>query len=88
MARIEPEELRDAERIFLARSLRIARQIEDWLTSTGVDYVVQVEPFGRSALFRATRNGAAFYVTSGQAAQCRDGLVTIGLGDGVVAEQE
>ena len=64
MARIKPEELGDPERIFLAGSLRVARRVEEWLTTAGVDYVVQVESFGRSAVFNTVRNGAAFYVTS------------------------
>jgi hypothetical protein len=88
VARIEPDDLRDPERIFLATSLRMARRVEDWLTSAGVDYVVQVEPFGRSVLFRTTRNGAAFYVTSGQAAQCRQELMVTDLAAGVVEDNE
>lgn len=88
MARIKPEDLRDPERIFVAASLRVARRIEEWLTEAGVDYAVQVEPFGRSILFNAARNGAAFYVTSGQADYWREHLTTAGLGGGVVEEQE
>ena len=88
VARIEPDDLRDPERIFLATSLRIARRVEHWLTTAGVDYAVQVEPFGRSVLFRSIRNGAAFYVTSGQAAQCRQGLMITELAAGVVEDGE
>ncbi len=88
VARIEPDDLRDPERIFLATSLRIARRVEHWLTTAGVDYAVQVEPFGRSVLFRTIRNGAAFYVTSGQAAQCRQGLMITELAAGVVEDGE
>jgi hypothetical protein len=88
MARIEADELRDPERIFISGSLRMARRVEEWLTTAGVDYVVQVEPFGRSLLFRTVRMGAAFYVTLGQAASCRQELTVAGLGRGVVDEQE
>jgi len=88
MARIEADELRDAEQIFISGSLRMARRVEDWLTTAGVDYVVQVEPIGRSILFRTLRMGAAFYVTSGQAAYCRQELTAVGLDRGVVEEQE
>ena len=88
MARTEADELRDAEQIFISGSLRMARRVEDWLTTAGVDYVVQVEPLGRSILFRTLRMGAAFYVTSGQAAYCRQQLTVAGLGRGVVEEQE
>lgn len=88
MARIELEELRDPERIFIAGSLRMARRVEEWLTMAGVDYGVQVEPFGRSLLFNTLRMGAAFYVTSGQAAYCRQQLTAAGVGGGVVETQE
>ena len=88
MARIEPEELRDPERIFVAGSLRAARRVEEWLTMAGVDYAVQVEPFGRTVLFRTIRNGAAFYVTSSQAKYCREQLAITGLKDGVVDDQQ
>ena len=60
MARIEPDALRDPEQIFLATSLGIAQRVEAWLTHAGIDYVVQVEEFGRSVVFRTVRNGAAF----------------------------
>jgi len=85
MARIELEALREPEQIFLATSLRTAQRVEAWLTQAGIDYVVQVEPFGRSVIFRTVRNGAAFYVTTGEAAYCREGLATTGLA-GVVWE--
>jgi hypothetical protein len=88
MARIKPEELRGPERIFVAGSLRVARRVEEWLTMAGVDYAVQVEPFGRTVLFRTVRNGAAFYVTSSQAKYCREQLAITGLKDGVVDDQQ
>jgi len=84
MARIEPEDLGDPELIFIGRSLRVARSAEEWLTTAGVDYVVQVEPVGRSLLFGTVRMGAAFYVTSTEAAQCRQQLTAAGLNAGVV----
>lgn len=88
MARIEPEEVRDPERIFIARSLRLALRVEERLTNFGVDYAVQVESVGRSLLFRTERMGAAFYVNAGQAAYCRQQLAAAGLGPGVVESQE
>lgn len=88
MARIEADDLRDPELIFISGSLRTAKRVEEWLTTAGVDYVVQVEPIGRSILFRTLRMGAAFYVTSAQASYCRHQLIAAGLGRGVVEEQE
>ncbi len=88
MARIEPEGLSDPEQIFIAGSLRLARRAEQWLTTAGVDYAVQVEPLGRSILFGTLRVGAAFYVATAQAAYCRQQLTAAGLGAGVVEVQE
>jgi hypothetical protein len=87
MPRIEAEDLRDPELIFLSGTLRLAKRAEEWLTTAGVDYAVQVEPIGRTLLFRTMRMGAAFYVTSSQAAYCRNELTSAGLGRGVVEEQ-
>ena len=88
MARIDPEQLRDPERIFIARSLRLALRVEERLTMTGVDYTVQVESVGRSLLFGTDRMGAAFYVTSGQAAYCRQQLAAAGFAGGLVGSEE
>jgi hypothetical protein len=88
MARIELEELPDPEQIFITGTLRVARRAEEALTSAGVDYVVQVEQFGRSFLFGTARMGAAFYVSSTQAAHCRQRLTAEGLARGVVDGQD
>jgi hypothetical protein len=88
MSRIEPEALDDPERIYIAGTLRMALDVEQWLTMAGVDYAVQVEPYGRSLLFGTLRMGAAFYVRSGQAAYCRDRLLAAGFGGGVVEAQD
>lgn len=88
MARVEPEQVRDPERIFIARSLRLSLRVEEWLTMNAVDYMVQVEPVGRSLLFGSDRMGAVFYVTAGQALYCREQLSAAGLGSGVVESQE
>jgi hypothetical protein len=79
--------MRDPERIFIARTLRLALRVEEWLTNAGVDYAVQTESIGRSLLFGTERIGAAFYVTSGQSHYCREQLNAAGLGSGVVESQ-
>jgi hypothetical protein len=84
MPRLELEELSDPEQVFIAGSLRLARRAEEWLMTAGIDYVVKVEPFGRSLLFGTERMGAVFYVTATQAAHCREQLTAAGLGGGVV----
>ena len=88
MASVEPEQIRDPERIFIARSLRLAQRVEEWLTTAGVDYAVQVEPVGRSLLFGTDRMGAVFYVNAGQAVYCREQLIAAGFGRDVVESQE
>lgn len=84
MARVEPEQLRDPELIFIGRTLRLALRAEEWLTTAGIDYAVQIESVGRSLLFRTERMGAVIYVTAGQAAYCREKLTAAGLGGSVV----
>jgi hypothetical protein len=84
VAHVAPEDLHDLERVFMARTLRQARKIEALLTGAGVDYTVQVEPYGRSLLFGTIRHGAAFYVSAAHALSCRERLVSAGFGTGVV----
>jgi hypothetical protein len=84
MARVEPEQLRDPERILIAKSLRLALRVEEWLTANGVDYIVEAESIGRSLLFRTERMGAVFYVNTGQAIHCREQLTAAGWGKDVV----
>jgi hypothetical protein len=85
MARIESGDLPDPEIVFVTGSLRTARRAEEWLTTAGVAYSVEVEVLGRSLLFGSVRMGAAFYVTSSQAAFCREQLTVAGFHRGVVA---
>jgi len=84
MARVDPDQIRDPERIFIARSLRLAQRVEEWLTTAGVDYTVQVESIGRSLIFQTERMGAVFYVNAGHAAYCREQLTAAGFRRGVV----
>jgi hypothetical protein len=88
MARVDPEQLRDPEVIFIGRSLRLALRAEEWLTTAGIDYAVQIESVGQSLLFRSERMGAVIYVTAGQAVYCREKLIAAGLGKGVVESGE
>lgn len=86
MPRIEPEELRSPEQIYLSSSLRAARKVETLLESQGVSYVVQVEELGRTTLFGTMRHAAGFYVTVGQAEYCRSLLADAGMAYGIVDE--
>ena len=84
MPRIEPEDLRDPEHIYLASSVRAARKVEALLDSHGVSYVVQVEELGRTTLFGTMRQAAGFYVAEGQAEYCRSLIAESGMGHGIV----
>ena len=88
MAPVELDELRDPARILIARSLRVSLRVEEWLTTAGIDYAVQVEPVGRSLLFGTDRMGAVFYVNAGQAVYCREQLTTAGFGRDVAEQLE
>jgi len=88
MARIDAEDLRDPELVFVAAALRMALRAEECLTHAGVNYAVQVEEIGRTLLFRRVRMGAAFYVDSSQAAYCREQIIAAGFGRGVVHTEE
>jgi len=87
MARIEPDQMQDPEPIFLASTLRTARKVEALLDSHCVDYVVQVEELGRTALFGTMRHAAGFYVPAGQASLCRALLSGAGLSHGIVEDE-
>ena len=86
MPRIDIDQLRDPEQVYLASSLRLARRVEDLLNSRGVDFVVQVEELGRSTLFGTMRHAAGFYVTAGQASYCRTLFAEAGMSHGIVDE--
>ena len=88
MARIEPDALRDPEQVYVAGTLREARRLESVLTSQGVNYVTQVEVLGTSSLFGSLRHGVGFFVTTGQAAHCREALTHAGYTRGLVAAAE
>lgn len=87
MAHVEADALHDPEPIALGRTLRQARGIEQVLTDAGVDYVVQVEAYGRSFLFGTVRHGAVFYVSTAQAAEGRRRLSEARLGKTVLEVQ-
>ena len=89
MTRVDPDALshRELSRVFIAGTLREAKQVEELLTVSGVDYVVQVEPY-RASLFFGPRNGAAFYVSVEQAEYCRFHLNARGFGRGVLEDND
>jgi hypothetical protein len=87
VGRVEPEAVAHEQfvRVFIAITLREALRAERVLTALGVDYIVEAEPVGRT-LFGSPRNGAVFYVDSGQASYCGSQLATAGMGTGVLVD--
>jgi len=92
MARVAAEQFGDApcRRIYIAGSLREARTVEDVLTKAGVEYVVEVEKFGKKLLGVIPReySGAAFYVLAAHAESSRCLLVGARLKSGIIEEEE
>jgi hypothetical protein len=88
MPRVEGETLQDPIHVYLASSLGLARAVEAVLTSSGVDYAVEVQPLGRTTLFGSLRHGAAFYVSASQADYCRSLLKTGEFAQGVVEAEQ
>lgn len=72
--RREPEFLEDCDAvlIYIARRLGEALQLEELLTTAGVDYVVEVDHYVGGFLFRRARAGAFFYVRPDSAGVARD----------------
>jgi hypothetical protein len=85
MARVERDTFGEQEltRVFMTPSLKEALRVEALLTASGVNYMVSVEPCG-TTLFGSPRNGAAFYVSAGQAAYCRTQLTAADMELGVL----
>jgi hypothetical protein len=75
----------DPEQVYLAASLREARDVEALLTSSGVNYATQVEVLGRSSLFGSLRHAAGFYVSAAQAEYCRIALEA-GFSSGIIQD--
>ena len=88
MGRIDADDLPVSEPVFIAGTLRLARSVEEWLTTAGAEYAVKVEPIGRSLLFGSIRMGAAFYVASKDAEHWRGQLAAAGFARGVVEAEE
>lgn len=87
MARLELEELADRElaHVFMASTLAEAQRAEELLTGLGVNYVVEVEPLGRT-LFGTPRNVALISVEVSQAQYCGSQFEAAGLGLGSLVD--
>jgi len=48
--------------VYVARKLKDALRLEEFLTREGLDYAVEAEKYKAGAVFRSERVGAFFYV--------------------------
>ena len=89
MGHEEPDALADQElsRIFVSFKLRDAGLAEQVLSAHGIEYVVTVEPFGRT-LFGSARNGAVFSVRQDDAERAATLLSASGLGSGIIGPDD
>jgi hypothetical protein len=72
--------------IYIAARRSEAKRVEEILSSNGIDYVVDVEPFEATilGLFRTQRDGLGFYVVAAQGDFGRRVLRDAGLLQGLV----
>ena len=59
-----PEHFGDQELclVYVARKLKDSLRLEEFLTSQGIDYLVEPDKYTVGAIFRTERVGAFFYV--------------------------
>jgi hypothetical protein len=56
-------EEQDLSLIYIAKKLKEALALEELLTASGLDYLVEPDRYSGGLIFRAERVGAFFYVT-------------------------
>jgi hypothetical protein len=91
VARVEFESFGKTEvaRIYMASKLREAQRVEEILSSRGIDYYVEVEPFVTYllGLFPRQQKGVAFYVRADQAEDCNRILMESNLRTGILDKE-
>ncbi len=78
---------KDLDLIYVAKKLKEALRLEEFLTGAGVDYLVEPDKYSGGIIFRTERVGAFFYVDpdhSGPARETmqRGGFVPYATGSG------
>lgn len=78
--RQEPEYFEDQELalVYIAKRLKEAQSLEDYLSKSGIDYLVEPDRFMGGTIFRRELIGAFFYVTPKDEARVRQLLPTGG----------
>ncbi len=57
--------------LYIAKRLKEATQLEEYLTAAGIDYLVECDTYRGGIIFVSERVGAFFYVTDEGAVQAR-----------------
>lgn len=61
----------ELELVYIAKKLREALRLEDVLTTSGIDYLVETDTYRGGVIFVSERVGAFFYVLPEAAEQTR-----------------
>jgi len=71
-----PEHFGDQELvlIYIAKRLTEALRLENLLTETGLDYLVEPDKYSGGIIFQSERVGAFFYVAPGDEGEAKDTL--------------
>ena len=69
---------RELSLVYIAKRLTDALALEDSLTKTQVDYLVETDKFSGGIIFRTERVGAFFYVDSEQAEAVKQKMTAAG----------
>lgn len=78
--RREPEHFGDQELalIYIAKKLKEALRLEQLLTDTGLDYLVEPDKYSGGIIFQSERVGAFFYVAPGHEGAAKEMLARNG----------
>ena len=63
---------RDLELVYVAKKLKEALRLEEFLTAAGIDYLVEPDKYSGGIIFQTERVGAFFYVDPDHAGAVRD----------------
>jgi hypothetical protein len=72
------EDNADLDLIYIAKRLKEALRLEQFLTEAGIDYLVEPDRYTGGVIFRSERVGAFFYVKPEQGSEVRQRIAGAG----------
>ena len=69
---------RDLALVYVARKLKEALRLEEFLTGAGLDYLVEPDTYRGGVVFQSERVGAFFYVAPENDGMARDAMQRAG----------